>query len=123
MFTSEFTEKVQATGGMEEYYKLSQKEELETHKHALAELDPSIDPSSDPFNRIGYHTAWINHIESLFSVYDSLTQAGVEVSFIGLTHTMQDFATSVLHPMKELLDQGYIDDAVALYKKPRHYHR
>lgn len=122
-FTSEFDAKVQAAGGMDEYYKLSQKDELEAHKHALAEIDPSIDPASDPFNRIGYHTAWIKHIENLFSVYDSLSQAGVEVSFIGLTHTMQQFATSVLLPMKELLDQGSVDDAVALYKQPRHYLR
>ena len=123
MLDTEFEQKVAAAGGMENYYKVVQMEELNWRKCELANGAQSLDPNSLSSMSFGDHAEKIQKIENLFSVYDLLAQAGVNVSFIGLTHTMEDYYMNVIGPMKEMLENGAVEDAVALYKQPRHYHR
>lgn len=119
---NEFSDMVDQVGGMEEYYKKSKREELE---HLQREVDnPSYCADVNTLADFKKNDQCkIENIQALFRVSELFEQAGVSVNFIGLTHTMQDYPVSVILPMKELLEQGKVEEALQLYHQPRRYHR
>lgn len=123
LFWSPIQQEVDLAGGWEAYYKKSLKAELEALQHNMQTPIPEDEQDALPASLKKDHAQQIANIQALFEVYELLTQAGVEVSFIGLTHTMQQYAVSVIHPMNALLEQGKVEEAMALYHQPRHYSR
>jgi hypothetical protein len=118
----EHEKEVDEAGGMEGYYKKTQQEELDYWEQMLqnyVECDPRVVTcySREELEELVYKG------KLLFFVYKALKDQDPRLDFIGLTHTWGDYAFSVLQPMKELIEQGKIAEAIALYHQPRRYHR
>jgi len=117
-----FNKEVDLAGGMEEYYKKDQKETMEHLQREVENPSCHADKNTlELFKKSNQQK--IENIKALFMVYELLEKAGVEVSFRGLTHTMHRYAASVIWPMKDLLEQGKVEEALQLYYQPRRYWR
>ncbi|HSW89625.1 MAG TPA: hypothetical protein VLH19_02005 [Patescibacteria group bacterium] len=106
--------------GWEAYYKESQQHDLGYMQQRLQSGDYS-EPGF-PDSKVSLENQ-VENIQALFIVAKLLEEAGIPQSFIGLTHTMIDYPNSVIKPMKQLLEEGKVQEAVTLYKQPRRYHR
>jgi len=112
-------QEVQQLGGWEQYYLHECQQLLDSLLRIVpVEYPPYSIEAAEQFST----QKKIQELQSLLKVFQLLKQADVEISFIGLFHSMPPFAENIIEPMQALLEAGKIEEAMMLYNQPgRHY--